>query len=510
MNLSGTLLTSRPFAANVCALCRSQKRKCDKAMPSCSRCQKLGIPCDYDFYLTELANSASSLPMRLSLALGQIWLPPVTLEALQPYQDNVQGRRIHVDQFAVQLIMTSLAKSRVPLQDVLSVYFFSLQSWLPVIHEKSFRSRVTQLRYAPRADTALLLLCMYVAAQGQGNSPENENAQHEAYYICKYLFSFLQIVQPPSLEMVQCGLLITVFEVGSVLSAAASVSIATCARLGYALGLHVDQQKDFGNISPAWVEAEERRRVWLGLFILDRLVMQAATNCRAPHVVGVPDPTFRLPGPDAIWDGPCELMRGEIPGATLATAVEMRVSYFAREVQASELLGQAQELINIHDSLELLEKLENLETKVLYMTKILFDQTPGSWVVFCGANSICLLTMILLQQGRMAEEAPILGSVDQRRSVDKGLLAVSSTINMICEICAKFNEVATSTEAKLVPLPAVICTGMAALAALQVNQPQENTSALKRTLELSCEKWKLARHYLKKLEVFEGKWQAAP
>lgn len=234
---------------------------------------RLKISCDYDLYLSEHGNATSSLPSFLfshyPVALGQTWLP-VAFDALQPYRDNFQGRRIDIDKFVVQLIMTSLAEGRVHVQDVLSAYFRSVQSWLPVIHEKRFRSRITQLRHAPAADTVLLLCCMSLVVPGWEDCPDDGGARNQAYYICKYLFSFLQLVQPPSLEMVQCGLLITVFEVGAALSAAASVSIGTCARLGYALDLHVDQRENYKCSSPAWIAAEEQRRVWLGLFMLDR------------------------------------------------------------------------------------------------------------------------------------------------------------------------------------------------------------------------------------------------
>lgn len=108
---------------------------------------------------------------------------------------------------------------------------------------------------------------------------------------------------------------------------------------------------------------------------------------------------------------------------------------------------------------------------------------------------IALRTMVTLQQVRMAE-AQRLPPVDQERSVEKSALALSSSVNMICEICAKFNTVATSAEAELVPLSAVICTGTAALAAIQMNQPREHLDVLKQSLTPSCERWKLARNVI--------------
>lgn len=35
------------LAAQACAACKKQKRKCDKILPSCSLCIRIGRPCDY-------------------------------------------------------------------------------------------------------------------------------------------------------------------------------------------------------------------------------------------------------------------------------------------------------------------------------------------------------------------------------------------------------------------------------------------------------------------------------
>ena len=35
------------LAPQACTACRKQKRKCDKILPSCSLCQRIGRPCDY-------------------------------------------------------------------------------------------------------------------------------------------------------------------------------------------------------------------------------------------------------------------------------------------------------------------------------------------------------------------------------------------------------------------------------------------------------------------------------
>lgn len=46
--LHGTTSSSPPRAAQACTSCRRQKRRCDKALPSCARCASLQRTCDYN------------------------------------------------------------------------------------------------------------------------------------------------------------------------------------------------------------------------------------------------------------------------------------------------------------------------------------------------------------------------------------------------------------------------------------------------------------------------------
>jgi hypothetical protein len=71
--------------------------------------------------------------------------------------------------------------------------------------------------------------------------------------------------------LIQAGLLLAVYEVGSGNPPAASLSIGGCTRLGYTLQLH-DDQKDNKHLLTFSVKAEELRRVWWGIYMLDRLL----------------------------------------------------------------------------------------------------------------------------------------------------------------------------------------------------------------------------------------------
>jgi hypothetical protein len=204
------------------------------------------------------------------IALGNPWLPGGFEESLQPRNTNFQSRTLDIDHFFVGTVMTTILEKKWDLSEIVTTHYRTIHPWLPVIHEWNFRRRISQLQQNPQAETALLLLAMCVIRHTSASDPEIDDAQSHLYHLFKYLFSFLQLVRAPSLELVQSGLLLVVFELGASLLNDASMSISICARLSYALGLNVNVFHVDELYNPEWVELEERQRVWLGIYMLDR------------------------------------------------------------------------------------------------------------------------------------------------------------------------------------------------------------------------------------------------
>ena len=72
--------------------------------------------------------------------------------------------------------------------------------------------------------------------------------------------------------MIQAGLLIATYEYAHGLTKAAYISIGTCARMGYAGGLHrgqLDWSSLGGHLSPTLKE-EEEHNLWWGIVICER------------------------------------------------------------------------------------------------------------------------------------------------------------------------------------------------------------------------------------------------
>jgi hypothetical protein len=164
--------------------------------------------------------------------------------------------------------MATLTEQCVSVERMLEEYFCDIHPWFSVIIEPSFRKRLSNLHREPCAETAMLLLTVFMVT-GSHDQSNNDTHRTRIYQIGKYLFSFLQLQREPSLEMVQSGLLLVLYELRASRLNEASVSVGNCARLGYTLRLNIDHIQQDEERLP-WVESEERRRVWCGLYMLDR------------------------------------------------------------------------------------------------------------------------------------------------------------------------------------------------------------------------------------------------
>lgn len=229
------------------------------------------LDCNYNWYTAgQYFNTYHSpsdfLLFNVPVVRDHQWLLGI-FQSLHPYLQNMQAYSPDISKFFVRSVTNTLDEQTSSPDITLKAYFVNIRPWLPVIQEQMFRRRLLQLQHAPRAETALLFLTVSLIMTGGTVSNGRGHYQSQLYYLCRWIFSFIQSVHPPSLELVQVGLLLVLYELGSARFPAAFLNIGNCARLGYVLKLNVDLQE--GQDYSSWAEAEERRRVWLGIYMLD-------------------------------------------------------------------------------------------------------------------------------------------------------------------------------------------------------------------------------------------------
>ena len=84
------------------------------------------------------------------------------------------------------------------------------------------------------------------------------------YVVVKMLFAQVQAVLPPSIRLIQAGLLVSVYEYAHELNNAALISIASCAQMAHII---------WPNSHPSDVVrsgTKEGRNLWWGLAIFER------------------------------------------------------------------------------------------------------------------------------------------------------------------------------------------------------------------------------------------------
>ena len=99
------------------------------------------------------------------------------------------------------------------------------------------------------------------------------------YILVKGYIASLEAIDVNSLELLQCRLLLTIFEVGHGLYPAAYISIGANVRAAVALGANEASKAELEKTFKSSEKADEARCTWRGIVITDRLVPFISVSC---------------------------------------------------------------------------------------------------------------------------------------------------------------------------------------------------------------------------------------
>ena len=148
-----------------------------------------------------------------------------------------------------------------------STYFETIHVWMPIISKKRFYDHHLQPMFHCHADVTLLLLSMKLITSMLPK--ELANPRTPAYYAAKHFYLEMEASGMMSIQVLQAGLLLSLYELGHAIYPSAYLSIGVCARYAYALGINQDAKTQASKVLTL-VELEENKRVWWGIVILDR------------------------------------------------------------------------------------------------------------------------------------------------------------------------------------------------------------------------------------------------
>lgn len=157
------------------------------------------------------------------------------------------------------------------LQAAAAAYFRTVHTWFPVVSETAYHIRLSELRVqtAP-SDFSLLTLCMALVCK-EPVGGEIPLPMRSLYTQLKSFVAILEAMGPNSLEMLQCRLLLTIFEIGHAMYPSAYISAGANVRAAVALGASAASTEDLCKVFRDPQKAEEARQIWRGIVITDRL-----------------------------------------------------------------------------------------------------------------------------------------------------------------------------------------------------------------------------------------------
>ncbi|KAL6815030.1 hypothetical protein J3E69DRAFT_375493 [Trichoderma sp. SZMC 28015] len=222
---------------------------------------------------------------------NELWAPRVEFPSVYFVDRDVfRQHRIHIptacpgtSAFPTVFIGATLAEQ----DSYVSAFFNGVHRWLPVLDEERFRGRLLGKTPAELpADVALLLLCMRLITSAPSESSRN-GTRTDLHLAAKQGFLNLEMAGVLSVECLEAGLLISLYEINHAIYPSAFLSVGACTRYGQALG--------FGGpntlkLRPPYnrSELEESRRLWWAVILLDRY-LNLGSPSRLASVYDPPD-----------------------------------------------------------------------------------------------------------------------------------------------------------------------------------------------------------------------------
>jgi hypothetical protein len=141
---------------------------------------------------------------------------------------------------------------------------------MPIISRKRFFNNLLHPLSPRRCELSLLALCMELYCTPVPDGVDD--AATDLYRLAKGFHNDLTAAGIMSIQMLQAGVILAMYELGQAVYPAAFLTVGACVRYGIALGADKLMSDLMGGNEQqrSWLEAEEMRRVWWAILMLDR------------------------------------------------------------------------------------------------------------------------------------------------------------------------------------------------------------------------------------------------
>ncbi|EED16149.1 conserved hypothetical protein [Talaromyces stipitatus ATCC 10500] len=244
----------------VCLNCKARKRKCDKTLPACSRCDRLLLRCEYDSTDSIVADndfSNISSSLRLISSVFGSWMSWV-----RNFYLSVQ--KMHLNSS----------------ENFVSTYLVTVHRWFPIIDEERFKDRLESHSYEYDINDFLLLTSIYLIVRRPDEQQRPAIMDDDPYQAVRhfYFHVFADLTSEPSIQFLQSGLLLATYEYGHGLVDAARNTLFSCLSASMLLGLH--QTKAPLGVDSAWKRAmkDEATLICWAIVVTDRKLQLPVTK----------------------------------------------------------------------------------------------------------------------------------------------------------------------------------------------------------------------------------------
>ncbi|KAK9234997.1 hypothetical protein V1525DRAFT_452332 [Lipomyces kononenkoae] len=445
------------IAKKACARCRTQKRRCDRAIPDCGLCTRLRQTCKYEVpRVSSLGPTPSPLP-KLEIFFG--------LGALTPS---------HLKDAIVQKL------GALTPQDALSAYCRAVEPWFPIVSISRLRSRLPLTWDEAPLDVALLCQSIILLTASPPSSPEDSNEPSEfksLYLHTKSTMTLAEGLGINSFLIVQSKVLVTLFEIAHGFYLSAYISIGATVRAADLL-----QIQPGVNTSPSYslddvAKPEERALIWCGILILDRYTAVES----GPH--------------PSLTHSRSELLHDVLKPTICPT--HQHASALLDRMHSTINNPTIEQVFNVEELLLTIQTITNLQT-------ILNEEIGGGIHLYTGGWGLCNIALLLAFEN--GSKVPLIAGVTENCN-SIATTSLISVLSIITSIVEPFTLGTHSIDFNLLPpFVTFLVYKAAAIVMERLLMDSDSNEGLKRLrllrnfLMLAGERWLGCERYLKLLD----------
>ncbi|KAI2640301.1 hypothetical protein GGS21DRAFT_537979 [Xylaria nigripes] len=322
------------LASRACEKCRASKRKCDKRLPICDRCRRLNAKCHYHLQDPSVSNINQNGNQVVFLQQSHSLVSDDLFRGLEPLEGISASQILSL----VSLDTVAGGGSQYDYRHSVTLYFNLIHPWYGVVHpilfyrqlqsmfgpvesrsstdidlspfshgvvdhkgtyQKSQSSNTVSPELASK-EVALLVVLMNLTIRMRHTDAGEQHMFNETYRTVKRMLALLVVgcAGGPrlSVELVQCGALMALYEYGHGEIETAYQTLSQTAVVTRVLGISTTQKGDSGiDDVPLTLHEEQRNCLWWGLFILEQFILQDDSMRHLPFVLESPSRMTLLP-----------------------------------------------------------------------------------------------------------------------------------------------------------------------------------------------------------------------